>query len=156
MNRLLFAVAALGVLVVGCKPATDLNQVCQLVKRNPDGGTPVPILESEVRNAQGQNKDFIAFGSIDCEDLVCVRDSNFSNDAGPGEPASGYCSRQCVQATTCPSYDENLDKGPKALSCRALLLSAETLAALQSGDGGFAGVRDPFFCARGSTPDAGR
>ena len=156
MNRLLFAVTALGLIAVGCKPATDLNQVCQLVKRNPDGGTPMPILESEVRNASGQNKDFIAFGSIDCEDLICVRDANFVNDAGPGDPATGYCSRQCVQDTKCPSYDEKLDTGPKALNCRALLLSAETLAQLGTGDGGFAGIRDPYFCARGASPDAGK
>lgn len=155
MNRLLYIIAALGVVVIGCKPATDLNSRCSLVKRNPDGGTPLPILEGEVRNAQGQNKDFIALGSLDCEDLICVRDSNFTSDAGPNDPAEGYCSRQCVQGSTCPSFDENLDKGPKALSCRALLLSAETLAALGSGDGGFAGVRDPYFCARGTTPDGG-
>jgi hypothetical protein len=154
MNRLLFAVAALGIIAVGCKPATDLNRSCSLVKRNPDGGTPIPILESEVRNAQGANKDFIAVGSLDCEDLICVRDSLFTSDAGGSDPALGYCSRQCVQNTSCPSFDENLDKGPKALNCRALLLSAETLAALSGGDGGFSGVRDPFFCARGAS-DAG-
>jgi hypothetical protein len=53
-----------------------------------------------------------------------------------------------------PSFDPELDKGPKALRCRALLLSPETLAALTAGDGGFAGVRDPNFCARGAG-DAG-
>jgi hypothetical protein len=155
MNRLLFAVAALGIIAVGCKPPTDLNKSCTLVKRNPDGGTPLAILEGEVRNASGQNKDFIAVGSLDCEDLICVRDSLFTSDAGANEPALGYCSRACVQDSVCPSYDESLDRGPKALSCRALLLSAETLAALGTGDGGFAGIRDPFFCARGTGADAG-
>ncbi|MDP1827367.1 MAG: adventurous gliding motility lipoprotein CglC [Archangium sp.] len=149
MNRLLFVAATLGVLGAGCKPATDLNNSCQLVKRNPDGGIPLPLLEGEVRNAQGQNKDFIAIGSIECEDLICVRDSFFTSDASVDVPAQGYCSRQCVPGTECPSFDPELDKGPKALRCRALLLSPETLAALTAGDGGFAGVRDPNFCARG-------
>lgn len=154
MNRLLFVVAALSVLAQGCKPVTDLNSRCTLVKRNPDGGTPVPIREGEVRNLSGQNKDFIAVGSLDCEDLICVRDSFFSSDAAVDAPAEGYCSRQCPVGSECPSYDEAHDKGALALRCRALLLSAETLAALTAGDGGFYGVRDPNFCARGSG-DAG-
>ena len=150
MNRMLFVVAAVSVLGMGCKPATDLNNRCVLVKRNPDGGTPVNLREGEVRNAQAQNKDFIAVGSLDCDDLICVRDSFFASDAGADAPAEGYCSRQCVLDSLCPSYDETLDKGPKALRCRALLLSPETLAALSGGDSGFAGIRDPNFCARGS------
>ena len=151
MNRMLFVVAAVSVLGVGCKPATDLNSKCLLVKRNPDGGgTPVNLREGEVRNAQAQNKDFIAVGSLDCDDLICVRDSFFASDAGVDSPAEGYCSRQCLPESLCPSFDETLDKGPKALRCRALLLSAETLAALSADGGGFPGIRDSNFCARGS------
>ncbi|MBL8915074.1 MAG: adventurous gliding motility lipoprotein CglD [Archangium sp.] len=150
------ALVLLAVAFVGCKPATDLNQRCSLVKRNPDGGKPLSIAERDVRNAQGANKDFIAIGSLDCEDLICVRDSAFTTDSGLDDPAEGYCSRQCQQGTSCPSYDENLDRGQKALNCRALLLSQETLAALTSSDGGaFPGVRDPYFCARGGSADAG-
>jgi hypothetical protein len=152
MNRLLFVAAALGVLAMGCKPATDLNQPCTLVKRNPDGGRPLSITEAEVRNAQGgtsSTKDFISVGSVECEDLICVRDSNFKSTATDTDPASGYCSRACAQGSTCPSFDETLDKGPDALRCRALLLSAETLAAI-SGDAGLPGIRDTYFCARGS------
>ena len=152
MNRMLFVVAAVSVLGLGCKPATDLNRPCFLVKKNPDGGpTPVNLKESEVRNAQGQNKDFIAVGSLDCDDLICVRDSFFVTDAGSDSPAQGYCSRQCVSGSSCPSEKEDDDKGPKALNCRALLLSPETLAILSDSDGGFAGIRDPNFCARGSS-----
>jgi hypothetical protein len=156
MNRLLFVAAALGVLAMGCKPATDLNQPCQLVKRNPDGGRPLQITEGEVRNAQGSmssTKDFISVGSVQCEDLICVRDSDFQSDAGMNEPASGYCSRACAQNSACPSFDEALDTGPNALRCRALLLSAETLAAIR-GDAGLPGIYDSYFCARG-TPDGG-
>ncbi len=149
MNRVLL-VTALSVLGASCKPATDLNNRCVLVKRNPDGGTPINLRESEVRAAQGANKDFIAVGSLDCDDLICVRDSFFASDAGLNDPAEGYCSRQCVVGSVCPSSDPALDKGPKALNCRSLLLSPETLAALGTGDGGFAGIRDPNFCARGA------
>ena len=138
------------VLVIACAPASDLNSRCSLVKRNLDGGAPVPVREAEVRNLQGQNKDFIALGSIDCEDLICVRDSFFATDAAADAPASGYCSRQCVPGAECPSSD----RGANALHCRALLLSAESLRDLSAGDGGFPGVRDPHFCARGS-PDGG-
>lgn len=148
--------AFLPLVLLGCKPATDLNQRCSLVKRNPDGGKPLAINERDVRNAQGANKDFIAIGSLDCEDLICVRDSAFTSDAGLDDPAEGYCSRQCQSGSSCPSFDENLDRGQKALNCRALLLSAETLAELTSSDGGaFPGVRDPFFCARGGGGDGG-
>ena len=84
-----------------------------------------------------------------------MRDSFFTSDAGANDPAEGYCSRQCVVGSVCPSAIEADDKGPKALNCRSLLLSPETLAALSSGDGGFAGIRDPNFCARGSG-DGGR
>lgn len=155
MNRLLLVSLAALVLGMGCKPATDLNKRCVLVKRNPDGGTPLNLREGEVRNAQGQNKDFIAVGTLDCEDLVCVRDSFFTSDASADAPAEGYCSRACVLDKPCPSYDEALDKGPTALTCRALLLSPETLAALARGDGGFAGIYDPNFCARGTGGDGG-
>ncbi len=150
MKRLLFAVAALAVTAVACKPVTDLNTTCLLVKRNPDGGSPLNITEREVRNNAGMNKDFIAVGSVECEDLICVRDANFSSDAGLDDPATGYCSRACAEGAACPSYDEKFDKGPTALSCRALLLSAETLAVLKDD---FPGVRDPYFCAR--SPDGG-
>ncbi len=152
MNRL-FVVTLLSLLSFSCKPATDLNNRCVLVKKNPDGGgTPVNLREGEVRSAQGQNKDFIAIGSLDCEELICVRDSFFVSDAGSDAAAEGYCSSPCVLGSQCQSFDPTLDKGPKALNCRALLLSPETLAAL--GDAGFPGVRDPNFCARGS-PDGG-
>lgn len=155
MNRLFLVVsAALALAITACKPATDLNQPCRLVRRNPDGGQALALKESQVRDAQGQNKDFIAVGSIDCEDLICVRDSFYASDAGADADAFGYCSRQCVEGSQCPSFDEKFDKGSTALRCRALLLDKETLAAL-AGDGGFTGVRDPFFCARGASADGG-
>ncbi len=154
MNRMVLVITSL-IVLSACRPVSDLNKRCVLIKRNPDGGTPLPLRESEVRNAQGQNKDFIAVGSLDCDDLICVRDSFLVSDASTESPAEGYCSRACIPAKPCPSFDEALDKGPSALSCRALLLSPETLRELSGGDGGFAGIYDPNFCARSGRADAG-
>lgn len=157
MNRVLFTVVVVGALfTTGCKPATDLNRPCSLVRKNPDGGAPLKLTEDDVRSKTGNNKDFIAFGTVECEDLVCVRDATLVTDAGGSDSAMGYCSRPCPQNSQCPSYDEALDEGPTALRCRALLLDAETLAAIAGDGGSFGGVRDPYFCARGGPRDAGQ
>ncbi len=152
----LLAVMVAIIAVTSCKPATDLNRPCRLVKRNPDGGEALPILEGEVLANKGHDKDFISIGTVDCDDLICVRDSHLVTDAGPFDPAYGYCSRECLEGSVCPSYDSSLDTSANKLNCRALLLDKETLAVIAGGDGGAPGnVRDPFFCARGQTPDAG-
>jgi hypothetical protein len=139
-------------LLGGCK-RTDLNQPCRLFKGNPDGGVAIQLLESEIRSNVGRNKDFIALTSADCDD-VCVRDSSFVNDAGPFDPAYGYCSTYCLEGAACPSSDKALDRGATRLSCRALLLDAETLGRIAE-LGLLNNLREPFFCARGSIPDAG-
>ncbi len=148
----LAAVSALA-LAAACRPATDLNKPCTLIRPNPDGGKPLALLESEVQAAQGRNKDFIALGVVECEDLICVRDATFVSDAGASGKAQGYCSASCAQGSTCPSFDQSLDRGPARLNCRPLLLDARSLGTLDAGDLG--SVRDPYFCARGQTPDAG-
>ncbi|GMU58380.1 MAG: adventurous gliding motility lipoprotein CglD [Myxococcales bacterium] len=143
------ALFAGALLVTGCKPATDLNTPCRLVKRNPDGGAPLPIPEKDVAARVDANKDFLSFGTVECEDLVCVRDTGFKSDAGPDDPAFGYCSRSCAEGSSCPSQDSSLDDGPNRLRCRALLLDAETLAELTRQGLNPGNVRDPYFCARG-------
>jgi hypothetical protein len=132
---------------------TDLNSPCVLIRPNPDGGKPLPLLESQVQAAQGRNKDFIALGTVECENLICVRDSDFVSDAGASDPALGYCSNSCLKGSVCPSYDSALDTGSTRLNCRPLLLDQRSLAALDAGDLG--SVTDPYFCARGQTPDGG-
>ena len=156
-RRLFICVCALGTVVVtsGCKPKTDLNQKCSLVKRNPDGGQPLAITEADLKSKKANNKDFLSFGTVECEDLLCVRDAQFQVDAGPTEPAFGYCSRACAVGSACPSYKEELDLGPEALSCRALLLDAETLARLKETGGLPGNITDPYFCAQGTAADAG-
>ena len=151
MPRFLLALSVCAVaLSSSCKPKTDLNASCRLLKGNPDGGKePVPVLEHELLLPDGghEGKDFIGVDSVDCEDLICVRDSTYVSDAGPNEAALGYCSKQCANNVDnpCPSYDPALDDSDQALVCRGLLLSAETLKTLQND---FPGLYQPDFCAR--------
>jgi hypothetical protein len=156
MNRVLLGLLACAAVQVACRPTTDLNRECILVRKDPDGGKPIPITEAQVRAKTGLNKDFIALGTVECEDYVCVRDSNYTSDAGDSEPAKGYCSSRCIEGNKCLSYDEALDKGALALRCRALLLDKEVLASLIGDGGGLGNVREPYFCARGASADGGR
>lgn len=147
--------------VSGCAEVTDLGIPCTLVKRGPaDGGTftAVKILEKEIKGS----KDFISFGSAECEDSYCVRDINHPRGDDNAE-AMGYCSRVCLPSTpnACPSADSADDSIPeRRLSCRALLLDQATLTAIcQSTPADcqkyFNGVQAPYFCARGGSLDGG-
>jgi hypothetical protein len=160
-RSLVATLVLLGILVLvgACRVATDLGRTCNLVKKNPDGGTgSVPILESDL---PGGNKDFISFGATECEDLVCVRDANVPRSGVANAPALGYCSRPCVPGVSngCPAANSDDDKDPsKKLLCRALLLDELTLAAICTNDPStcqrIGDTRSPYFCARdgGSGP----
>lgn len=162
MRNLPVALVALSLAGLACKPATDLNRPCALIRKDPaNPKQSLPITLGELK----ANKDFISFGVVECEDLVCVRDADFKqglNDAGvtsPSDPAFGYCSRPCQpsNASACPSYDSALDeRAATKLSCRALLLDAETLAAICAADPKkcedfLGGTKDPNFCAQGAS-----
>ena len=150
------------VTAVGCKASTDANTSCVLVKGLPDGGT-ATLTNRDLTMFMGANHDFISFGSTECDDQICVRDSQFQDDGGLEQPAHGYCSHPCISGQNCPSQDSSLDKKVATkLTCRALLLDSATLAAICAGDAGmeecirnFGGNTTPFFCARGTSPDAG-
>lgn len=110
------------------------------------------------------NKDFISFGSTQCEDKVCVRDSAYT-EVDDGGFAEGYCSRACVQDSTvgCQSYSGALDQEAKTrLSCRPLILDAATLQAIKAKDPAayqriFGMTTSPYFCARSAViGDGGR
>ena len=85
--------------VVGCKASSQLGDECAMVKRDPrvDGGR-LYVTNGEIK--VGATKDFISFGSIDCDDLICVRDADYAPPDGgvlnPTETAKGYCSRSCI------------------------------------------------------------
>lgn len=147
--RALFVVASL-VLSVGCRAATDVGRECTLGRA--DGGV---IRERDISTIAGSNRDFIQFGNTECDDLVCVRDNNFQSPMGstPESGAKGYCSKQCVPGTVCPSVNAADDeKASTRFNCRSLLLDPQTLASLCPNDGGACrlGTTDPNFCARGT------
>src|SRR5215471_13880247 len=103
--RLLLVVAAVALTMMACKADTDLGKPgCHLLKAGPDGG-PVNVIVGEL----SAGKDFLSFGSVECEDLVCVLDYEAvsrllaqatSNPAVLGDPATGYCSHPCAQGST--------------------------------------------------------
>ncbi len=165
MNRF-FSVRRLGVialLAMGACEQTDLNIPCKLVRGLPDGGR-ADLLKSDPIVKNSANKDFISFGSTECEDKVCVRDSAFQ-EADDGGVAEGYCSRACVANSSigCASYSGQLDNDAKTkLSCRPLILDENTLAAIKAKDPVsyqriFGVTTSPYFCARSAViPDAGQ
>ncbi len=156
-----FIVANFAFVISGCTVSSGLNKPCNLPKlvMINDAGVVVPITEGEVQEnlgtSSGATRDFVAFGAVDCEDLVCVRDSSFPKGTVLTEPAIGYCSRPCAQGLACPSDDPALDeRGDTRMSCRPLLLTKEALKALAEAGRGF-GVQEPYFCARGGLGDGG-
>ncbi len=158
-------------LLGGCEVSSEIGKECTLVRKasaeeeQTFGRKFMPILEKEVAPRQ----DFISFGSIECEDLVCVRDAAFpraTNDDGTvngNAEAKGYCSKECVEGSNaCEVKDTSgvLPGLPERMSCRALLLDQVTLEALRSSDEAFyrrtfGENNSPFFCAGAPTTAAG-
>lgn len=152
-KRTWVVVVALGVVTVGCRAPTDNNRPCTLKKKGPDGSA-VAITEGELKAKTGFSKDFISFGVVECEDLICVRDSTFVGSSDANAPAMGYCSVACeFGKDTCPSFDDAMDRDPNTkLGCRALVLDEQTLAAVCPPPPAPApycpNVKSPYFCSR--------
>ncbi|MCY1015358.1 adventurous gliding motility lipoprotein CglC [Pyxidicoccus sp. MSG2] len=158
-------------LLGGCEVSSEIGKECTLVRKaSPEeeqefGRKFMPILEKEVAPKQ----DFISFGSIECEDLICVRDAAFpraTNEDGsvnPNAEAKGYCSKECVEGSNaCEVKDTSgvLEGLPERMGCRALLLDQDTLDALRSSDEGFyrrtfGENNSPFFCAGAPVAQSG-
>ncbi|WP_426757384.1 adventurous gliding motility lipoprotein CglC [Myxococcus sp. Y35] len=155
-------------LLGGCEVASEIGKPCRLVRKaTPEelaagSDKAVDILEREIADRQ----DFISFGSVNCEDLICVRDQDYprarKEDGSVDEdaPAMGYCSKPCVEgASSCDvtdTDDVNPDL-PGRMSCRSLLLDQDTLEALRSADEDFyrrtfGENNSPFFCAGALIP----
>ncbi|WP_240360484.1 adventurous gliding motility lipoprotein CglC [Pyxidicoccus caerfyrddinensis] len=150
-------------LLGGCEVSSEIGKECTLVRKasaeeeTTFGRKFMPILEKEVAPKQ----DFISFGSIECEDLICVRDAAFpraTNEDGTvnqNAEAKGYCSKECVEGSNaCEVKDTSgvLEGLPERMGCRALLLDQDTLEALRSSDEAFyrrtfGENNSPFFCA---------
>lgn len=156
----LVCAAAMAAAIGGCKSENTLGGDCTLVKKGPaDGGAKaVPIRENEI-NA-GLQKDFVSFGSIECEDFVCTRDPSYPRDGGTGV-AHGYCSKPCANNDSCKTGDDAIDKSPsKRLVCRPLLLDEATLGQICQQNPAdcqsyFGGTTSPYFCARQLNPGDG-
>jgi hypothetical protein len=150
-------------LLGGCEVSSQIGKPCNLVRKaTPEekeqlGQDTVAILEKEI----APNQDFISFGSVQCEDLICVRDAAFpraTNEDGTinqNAPAQGYCSKECVEGSSACEVKDTSDVQkdlPGRMSCRALLLDQDTLEALRSADEAFyrrtfGENNSPFFCA---------
>ncbi|NTX04196.1 adventurous gliding motility lipoprotein CglD [Myxococcus sp. CA051A] len=150
-------------LLGGCKVSSEIGKPCTLVRKAlPEENSPtktMPVLESEVADRQ----DFISFGSVECEDLICVRDQDYprarteDGAVNPTAPAMGYCSKPCIDGASSDACevkdtsDVNPDL-PGRMTCRSLLLDEDTLDALRSADEDFyrrtfGENNSPFFCA---------
>ncbi len=78
----------------GCKAATDANTPCFLVGGLPDGGRK-GLTEFDLSTVGGTKHDNISFGSVECDDQICVRDSAFSSDAGLGSGTTCTSDADC-------------------------------------------------------------
>jgi len=158
---LLLVAAAITLTMMACKADTDLGKPgCHLLKAGPDGGA-VDVIVAEL----SAGKDFLSFGAVECEDLICVLDQDAvgallaqatANPAVLSDPARGYCSHACAQGSTsgCTPQFQDLQQDPSLImSCRALVLDNDTIAEICKDpvkcQEYFNNSRSAFFCARG-------
>lgn len=143
-------------LLGGCEVVTELGKPCALVRKATDaelqaGSEPaVFIKESELTAGQ----DFISFGSLDCEEQVCVRDADTPLGTNPNAVALGYCSRPCVEeSNSCEVTNEEVDDALRErMTCRRMMLDDEALNRLKQADPEafrrmFGGYETSTFCA---------
>ena len=159
--RSFLIVAALALSMMACKADTDLGKPeCHLLKALPDGGS-TNVIVAEL----SAGKDFLSFGSVECEDLICVLDQNgvarllaqaTANPAVLADPATGYCSHACAQGSTggcTPQYQDLQNDPALVMACRALVLDNDTIAEICKDpvkcQQYFNNSRSAYFCARG-------
>ncbi|RKH44244.1 adventurous gliding motility lipoprotein CglC [Corallococcus llansteffanensis] len=152
-------------LLGGCEVTTELGKECRLVRKATTaeqetfGRDFMPILERDI----AADQDFISFGALDCEDLVCVRDDASPRSDNPNDEALGYCSKECVEGTTtgCEVTRDDAAEGIKErMTCRPLLLDQATLEAIKVADEAFyrrtfGENNSPYFCAGASAQAQG-
>jgi hypothetical protein len=144
----------------GCEVPSDTGKPCVLVKKDPTDPTgqgAVPVAPSDILF----NQDFISFGSVECENLVCVRSAGTEvQTAGEGEAITvlGYCSEACnlTSTTDCSvTHPDTATDVKSSMGCRALLLDEIALADLKKNDPAtyesiFGRNESPNFCASGT------
>lgn len=122
-------------LLGGCSVVTELGMPCELVRRATEEelaagmNRAVPVKEGELTPGQ----DFISFGSLGCEEQICVRDAaNPPDHENPDKIALGYCSIPCIEGNSCEVTHPD---APKELSdrmtCRRMMLDDEALNRLK-------------------------
>jgi hypothetical protein len=138
----------------GCKGNSDIGRSCLLVKKG-SGTESAPVVAGDLSEGQ----DFISFGALDCEDLICVKDADMPLELVDGQVA-GYCSKPCVQdelVDPCAvTYPGAIEAVKSRMSCRALLLDQKALDDLRQNDpdtyhATFGDNNSPYFCAGAPT-----
>jgi hypothetical protein len=150
-SRLALLVSAV-LLCGGCKVTTDIGKPCLLVKKGASG-VAAPVTRDDLKEGQ----DFISFGSLDCEDLVCVKDADMPVESAENGQIKGYCSKACVAdplINVCEVTDADVHESVKTrgMSCRPLLLDQLALDELRRTDPAtyratFGDNNSPYFCA---------
>lgn len=158
MHRLAITALTIATLFVGpgCRPYTDLGVTCLLVKGQDEAGNLVYITNAEIV----KGLEYISHGG-ECDNFVCVRDADMPIGGEPDEPASGYCSNNCIPQAADGCIPENpAHEDPESdafLSCREISLDPELLAYFRDNDPEqfrrlFGETTTPFYCARGDGP----
>jgi hypothetical protein len=160
MSARLALLVAAALLCGGCEIKSDIGKRCTLVRKataaemqaEPERGKTRPILYSELKPGQ----DFISFGAVECEDLICVRDTGYSEPPEDDGRARGYCSKACLAdplQNSCVVNAADAEESVKdRMTCRALLLDQKAMDDMRTNDpvayrSTFGDNNSPFFCA---------
>ncbi|MBI5547665.1 MAG: adventurous gliding motility lipoprotein CglC [Deltaproteobacteria bacterium] len=100
--------------VTSCQAKTDLGQTCKMTK--PCDTPPCPIPEDKVART---DIDYVALGSAECDDLVCIRTAGSENPPNDNKEARGYCTAACLDDLSCQPDFQGLTG---QLKCEKLLL----------------------------------
>jgi hypothetical protein len=119
----------LAVLAGACSPASDLGKPCPI---SPDAGG----------IALGTGDDFVYNGDAFCQNLVCLRPSNWVSDAGTGW---GFCSNTpCTPDNTSGpmgglnTASQDCNSSSTGLVCNTLTADPAFVATIDAEDGGAA------------------
>jgi hypothetical protein len=122
--RVVFAASLLS--LAGCQAERDLGLECRMTK--PTEAGPEDILASSVEDP---NLDYMALGSAECDDLVCVRTAGSENPENVDGKARGYCTAPCIDARDC---EPDFEGRTGTMGCERLLPDQEFLETLKQSD----------------------
>lgn len=171
MSARLALLVGAALLCGGCEVPSDIGKPCVLVKKSSSDQQKYDwVTKDDIGKG---DKDFISFGSLDCEDLICVRDANspiVTQEVGDADAKQtvvmGYCSKACQPSESnapqlqdpCAVNDPDASAEVKAsMSCRALLLDQAALDYMRAKDPvgyrqTFGDNASPYFCAAKTDP----